>query len=121
MYDDAWTLANSKSTLLLDSGTDFVLYGGEVLLDKHKCCRLDYYYYFFSPPTQFRLVQYHCYRISAVDCTSSFYFPKYELFGVYSSMLWFSSIVMKSDWLICNLIIVHRGVPVVLSDLIEMN
>jgi len=65
-------------------------------------------------------VQCHYYCISAVDCTS-FYFPKKELFGICISMLWFSYIEMKSVWLICNLIIVHQGVPVVLSDLIEMN
>ena len=65
--------------------------------------------------------QFHCYCISAVDCTSSFCFLKNELFDVCSSMLWFSSIVMKSDWLVCNLIIVCHGVSVVLSDLIEMN
>jgi len=28
-------------TLLLDSGIDFVYYGGKALLDKHKCCRLE--------------------------------------------------------------------------------
>lgn len=88
-----------------------------------KCCSTninatEWRCFFF---TRFRMVQYHCYCISAVDCLSSFCFPKNELFSVCISMLWFSSIVMKSDRLICNLIIVHQGMPVVLSDLIEMN
>jgi len=39
-------LANPKSTLLLDSGTDFVLYGGEMLLDKHKCRRLEIFFFY---------------------------------------------------------------------------
>jgi hypothetical protein len=34
------------TTLLLDSGIDFILYGGKVLLDKHKCCRLEIFLFY---------------------------------------------------------------------------
>lgn len=33
-------------TLLLDSGIDFILYGGKVLLDKQKCCRLEMFLFY---------------------------------------------------------------------------